>query len=110
MPKVMSPNEACTKIKEAMYQMGDTADDVASFLRQRNIAGKPEDSDECPGAVYLKSVLEDTQYSVYVGETDVCVSLVHDRYLPMPPGLRMFVRCFDSGDYTDLRSESFREN
>lgn len=93
--------EAVRVVRRAMYDMGATSIDVAKFLRARSVRGVPEDSDRCPVAVYLKTVVPD-HVSVYVGDTDVCVSYITDVYVPMLYGLRTFVRNFDAGLYQDL--------
>lgn len=81
---------------ELLNSMGNTADEVAAFLKEKGIKGNRAAAGSCPVAVYMRSQGGDATAAVFgrYGNQEYSVHV--------PDPVYAFIVAFDSGVYPEL--------
>jgi hypothetical protein len=105
------------RVKELLDSLGETADEVADFLRSRGITGTPEDPCFCPIANLIKVEIPEAADS-FLWDTDdevagffVCRNYVKapDGEITPPHPVAQFIFEFDNNGAYDYLSDEVDE-
>lgn len=99
------------KINQALQSVGNTPDEIATFLEGQGVQGQLRNGNLCPMAVYLAKLFD--AYEVEVGMTLTKVTLAVEHpddgtdYMEIqvshPHPVTLFVDAFDAGNYPNLQ-------
>ena len=91
------------KVLALLNDMGETADDVAAFLKEKGITGFVRTAKQCPVANYL--VNRGAEPDSVVGANGLYYGRDHYRnafVVQLPHGVRDFIAAFDNNQYQEL--------
>jgi hypothetical protein len=91
--------EVATQVTALQKELGNTRDEVADTLAELGVTGRPDSSNRCPIANYLRDRLPDVR-DIDVSAEEITIDF--ETYIDVTDPVAGFISDFDQGYYSQL--------